>query len=55
MDNCYISKNIIEEFCKSNLKAHTDWTGTRVETKFECENVNEFIDIFWKYLEDKKL
>lgn len=47
-------KEIIKEFCDANLHTHTDWTGTRVETKNTCESVDEFVDKLIDYVEDKK-
>ena len=39
-----ISKEILKEWCDQNLTTHTDWTGTRVETKNHCESVEAFVD-----------
>lgn len=36
-------KEHIIEFCNNNLHTHTDWTGTRVETTYNCESVEDFI------------
>lgn len=44
-------KEHIIEFCKNNLHTHTDWTGTRVETVDKYENVEEFIDELFNYIE----
>lgn len=46
------NKEIIKEFCEKNMHAHTDWTGTRVETKNHCESVDKFVDMLTEYLED---
>jgi len=46
------NKEIIKEFCKNNLDTHTDWTGTRVETKNHCESVDEFVNELMNYIED---
>lgn len=50
METAYINKSVLAEWCKETLSTHTDWTGTRVETKFKCESVEKFIDILWKYI-----
>ena len=42
-------KTIIE-FFEENLHTHTDRYGTRVETRFECESVEEFIDKFMNHI-----
>lgn len=34
------------------MATHTDWTGTRVETKYECDSIDEFVDKLYDYLED---
>ena len=52
MSSFITSKEIIREFCEKNMKTHTDWTGTRVETKFCYNSVDEFIDELTEYLED---
>lgn len=46
------SKEILKEWVESNMSTHTDWTGTRVETKFKCESLEEFIDNLYEYLSD---
>lgn len=43
---------VITEFFEENLHTHTDWTGTRVETRFECESVEEFIDKFMNHIRE---
>ena len=42
----------ITEFFENNLHTHTDCTGTRVETRFECESVEEFIDKFMNHIRE---
>ena len=44
-------KERIIEFCKNNLHTHTDWTGTRVETTYNRESVEDFIDELINYIE----
>ena len=43
---------VITEFFEENLHTHTDWTGTRVETRFECESVEDFIDMFMNHIKE---
>ena len=43
---------VITEFFENNLSTHTDWTGTRVETHFECDSVEEFTKRFMDYLRE---
>lgn len=53
MDEIYrVNREIVTEFFFNNLHTHTDWTGTRVETRFECESVEEFISKFMNYIEE---
>jgi hypothetical protein len=44
-------KELIAEFCKSNLHTHTDWTGTKIETTNECESVEEFVERLLNHIE----
>lgn len=50
MDNCKTNRDTIKEWCERCLATHTDWTGTRVETKHKCESVEEFIDSLWGHI-----
>ena len=52
MESAFTSKEIIKEFVETNMSTHTDWTGTRVETKYKCESIEDFIDKLWDYIED---
>ena len=52
MESIRTSKEIIKEWVEKNMDTHTDWTGKRVETKYECENIEEFIEKLYEYLED---
>ena len=52
MEHIFTSKEILKEWCEKNLSTHTDWTGTRVETKNKCGSVDEFVDKLYEYLED---
>ena len=51
MESCRTSKEILTEWCEKHMSTHTDWTGTRVETKFECGSVQEFVDKLYEYLD----
>lgn len=53
MKRIQISKYILEEWCEKNMNAHSDWTGTRVETINTCSTINEFVDKLWNYLEEE--
>ena len=46
------SKEIIEEWVQKNMTTHSDWTGTRVETKYKCESVEEFVEKLYGYIEE---
>ena len=46
-------KHILKEWCEKNMSTHTDWTGTRVETKNSYVSIDEFVDKLWNYLEDE--
>lgn len=46
-------KKILKEWCEKNMNVHTDWTGTRVETKNSCLSIDEFVDKLWNYLEEE--
>lgn len=47
-----ITKEILKEWCEQNMATHTDWTGTRVETKNNCASVDDFVDKLYAYLDD---
>ena len=44
METIQITRHILEEWCEKNMSTHTDWTGTRVETNWNCDSVDKFID-----------
>ena len=46
-------KEKITKFLKTNLRTHTDWTGTYVETKYKYDSVEKFIEIFFNSIEEK--
>lgn len=52
MESIRTSKEILKEWVEANMSTHTDWTGTRVETKYKCESLDEFVDKLYEYLED---
>lgn len=52
MDSIRTSEEILKEWCEQNMVTHTDWTGTRVETKHKCNSVDDFVDKLFKYLDD---
>ncbi len=52
MDSVRTNKNVIKEWCERNMAPHTDWTGTRIETKEKCDSLDKFIDRLWEYIED---
>lgn len=47
-------KQVLEKTLKwfqENLQPHTDWTGTRIETRFKCESLDELFNSFKKSIE----
>lgn len=50
MEYIRITKKQIKDWCENNMSAHTDWTGTRVETVNVCESIDEFVDKLYDYL-----
>lgn len=52
MSSYRTSKEIIKEWCEMNMATHTDWTGTRVETKNKCENIEEFVNKLFEHIEE---
>lgn len=52
MESARTSKQIIKEWVEENMSTHTDWTGTRVETKHTCESIEEFVDKLYEYICD---
>jgi len=52
MDYIRTSEEILKEWCEQNMDTHTDWTGTRVETKNNCNSVEEFVNKLYSYLVD---
>lgn len=52
MDSARTTKEIIKEFCEREMAPHTDWTGTRIETKSKCESVEGFVERLWEWIEN---
>ena len=52
MDSYRTNEQIIKEFCEEQLKTHTDWTGTRVETKYQYASVEAFVSVLMEWIED---
>ena len=50
MEPIRISKQIIKEWVEKNMDTHTDWTGTRVETKYKCDSLEEFVNKLYEYI-----
>lgn len=49
-----VNESIIRKFCETHMSTHTDWTGTRVETKEKCESVDKFVTLLMEYIEDNQ-
>ena len=52
MESIRTSKEILKEWVEENMSTHTDWTGTRVETKYKYDSIDEFVDNLYGYLEN---
>lgn len=52
MESIRTSRQIIKEWVETNMTTHTDWTGTRVETKNNYDSIDEMVDKFYDYLVD---
>lgn len=53
METIQITKHILKEWCEKNMSTHTDWTGTRVETNWSCDSLDDFLESLWNYLEEE--
>lgn len=53
MKRIQITKHILNKWIDEHLSAHSDWTGTRVETIDTCSSLDEFLDKLWAYLEEE--
>lgn len=54
MKTLRVNQTIIREFCEKHMSTHTDWTGTRVETKHECGSVDEFVKMLMTHIENNQ-
>ena len=54
MTTLRVNQIIIREFCEKYMSTHSDWTGTRVETKHKCNSVDEFVKQLMNYIEDNQ-
>ena len=52
MESIRTSRQIIKEWVETNMTTHTDWTGTKVETKNNCNSIDEMVDKLYDYLVD---
>lgn len=49
-----VNEEVIRKFCETHMSTHSDWTGTRVETKHKCASVDEFVTLLMDYIEDNQ-
>ena len=49
-----VNESIIREFCEIHMSPHTDWTGTRIETKHKCNSVDEFVKQLMNHIENNQ-
>lgn len=49
-----VNQTIIREFCEKYMSTHTDWTGTRVETKQHVGSVDDFIKMLMIHIENNQ-
>lgn len=52
MESIRTSKQILKEWIEPNMDTHTDWTGTRVETKKNYDSIDKMVDKLYEYLAD---
>lgn len=52
MESIRTSRQILKEWVEENMNTHTDWTGTRVETKNNYDSIDEMVDKLYEYLVD---
>ena len=52
MESARTTKQIIKEWVEKNMDTHIDWTGTRVETKYKCESIEEFVNKLYEHICD---
>lgn len=49
-----VNDELIRNWCETHMSTHTDWTGTRVETKLECDSVDDFVTRLMDYIKDNQ-
>lgn len=54
MTNFRVNEKQIREFCETHMSTHSDWTGTRVETKHQCGSVDEFVKMLMIHIENNQ-
>ena len=54
MANLRVNQRIIREFCEKYMSTHTDWTGTRVETKQHVGSVDDFVKMLMIHIENNQ-
>lgn len=54
MTTLRVNQSIIRKFCEKHMSTHSDWTGTRVETKNQCASVDEFVKMLMTHIEDNQ-
>ena len=52
MESIRTSRQIIKEWVETNMTTHTDWTGTRIETKNNYDSIDEMVDKLYEHLVD---
>ena len=52
MESIRTSRQILKEWVEANMDTHTDWTGTRVETKNNYDSIDKMVDKLYEYLVD---
>lgn len=54
MANLKVNQTVIREFCEKYMDTHTDWTGTRVETKQHVGSIDDFIKMLMIHIENNQ-
>ena len=52
MESIRTSRQILKEWFEENMNTHTDWTGTRVETKNNHDSIDKMVDKLYEHLVD---
>ena len=50
METTQITKDLLKKWCEKNMNVHTDWTGARVETNWNCDSIDKFVDAIFEDL-----